>query len=277
MAAVAVAAATAIATRSASAQEWRTLESSRQLRGADAASVRVEYAAGTIDIVPTTDAMLYRMRLRYDAERSAPIASFDEASRSVSIGTRSATSSGWNKSTREGSTLRLDLTRNAPLRLALELGAARGDLQLGGLRLADLTLKTGATELRVDFAEPNRESLANFDLDVGAAGVTVTRAGNARASRVHINVGAGTLDYDLSGDWQGDADLSANIAVGQLTLRVPMDAGVRITAKTFMAGFDRAGLEKRGDAWYSPGYDSAKRRVTANVTAVLGSFDLVRR
>ena len=60
--------------------------------------------------------------------------------------------------------LRIGLTRDAPLRLSLELAAARGDLQLGGLRLADLALKTGATEWRVDVSTANREPQAKIVL-----------------------------------------------------------------------------------------------------------------
>ena len=258
------------------AQDWHTLESSRQLKTNDPAQVRVEYAAGTIDLVPTADGMLYRMKLTYDADRSQPVASFDETARSVTIGTRSA-SANWNRGTKEGSTFRAELTRNVPLRLSLELGAAQGNIQLGGLRLQELSLKTGATKLQVDFAEINRESLANFDLDVGAAEVKVTRAGNARAGRTQINVGVGSLDYDLDGAWTGDADFSVNLALGKFTLRVPTDVGVRVTASTFLVDFARDDLEKRGNAWYSHNYDSAKRRVTINMSAAFGEFTLIHR
>lgn len=89
--------------------------------------------------------------------------------------------------------LRIGLTRDAPRRLSLELAAARGDLQLGGLRLADLALKTGATEWRVDVSTANREP----------------------------------------------------------------------QAKIVLGAFDKAGLKQRGDACYSPGYDTATRRVSA--------------
>ena len=60
--------------------------------------------------------------------------------------------------------LRIGLTRDAPLRLSRELAAARGDLHLGGLRLADLALKTGATEWRVDVSTANREPQAKIVL-----------------------------------------------------------------------------------------------------------------
>jgi hypothetical protein len=262
---------------SVAAQEWRSLESSRQLRGDGPMSVRVEYAAGTVDLVPTDDRVLYRMRLRYDAERSAPLSVFDEAARTLTIGTRSAGTTAWRSSPREGNTLHAELARGVPMRLTLELGATRGDIELGGLRLTELMMRAGASETRIDFSAPNPESLALLDLDVGAASVSVRRGGNARAQRVHVNVGAGSLDYDLSGSWDGEVDLSANVAVGSMVLRVPVDVGVRVTAKTFLADFSRSGLEKRGEAWVTPGYDSAKRRVRGHVTAVLGGFEIIRR
>jgi predicted membrane protein len=64
--------------------------------------------------------------------------------------------------------------------------------------------------------------------------------------------------------------------VGSMTLRVPQDVGVRVQAKTFLVDFSKAGLEKRGSAWVSPGYDNAKRRAQVKVTAVLGGFEVVR-
>lgn len=259
------------------AQEWRTIESSRQLRGDAPATVRVEYAAGTFDLSGTDDPVLYRMKLRYDARRSTPVAGFDDATRTVTLGTRGLSSGTWHRDTRKGSTLRAEITRTAPIRLTCALGATRGDLALGGLRITEFTLKAGASETHVDFATPNPESSAVVDIDVGAASVSVRRGGNARASRIHANVGAGTLDYDLAGDWTGDVAVSANVAVGSMRLRVPADAGVRVRARTFIADFGRAGLEKRGDAWVSPGFDSAARRIRVDVTVALGGFEVVRR
>ena len=259
----------------AHAQEWRTIESSRQLRGDSAAVVRVEYAAGTLELVPTSGNLLYRMTLRYDAERSVPLSMFQGGA--VTIGTRSAASGGWKSGTREANTFRAELTQRVPIRLALELGATRADIQLGGMRLTDLELRAGASEVRLDVDAPNQESLAEFDLDVGAADITLRRAGNLRAAHVRINVGAGSLDYDLDGVWDREIELSANVAVGTLKLRVPTDVGLRVTARTFLAGFERAGLVKRGDAWYSPDYDAAPRRANVRVTAVLGGFEIIRR
>jgi hypothetical protein len=260
------------------AQEWRTLESSRQARGPIAPiDVRVQYAAGTIDITPTAEPILYRIALRYDAEQAEPMASFDEDTRILQLGVRALGSMAWRSGNRDGGSLSASLSDQAPMRLSLELGATRARVQLGGLKLRRLELRTGAAETRVDVGAPNSDSLDLVSLDIGAAKVTVARAGNLRARRAEITVGAGALDYDLAGVWTGETTLDATVAVGGLTVRIPADAGVRVTATTFLASFDKAGLVKRGDAWESPGYADAARRVRIDATATLGSFEIVRR
>jgi hypothetical protein len=258
------------------AQDWRTLDAFQRLRGNDTLSVRVEYGAGRIDLAPTRDPVLYRMRLRYDAERSSPVASYDSAAHRLVLGTRGA-SGTWSSQHRDGSTLTAALTTGAPIRLALELGAATGTIQLGGLRLADLALATGATELRVDVSDPNRESLSEARLDIGAATLTATRFGNVRARRLEIALGVGALDLDLDGAWEGDLDVSANVALGSMTVRVPADAGIRVRSNTFLVNLEKTGLEKRGNVWVSRDEESARRHVTIRLSGAFGEFEIVRR
>jgi hypothetical protein len=259
-----------------SAQDWRTLDAFQQLRGADPLAVRVEYGAGRIDLAPTRDPVLYRMRLRYDAERSSPVASYDSTARRLVLGTRGISGS-WSSKHRDGSTLTAALTTGAPLRLALELGAAEGTIELGGLRLAALTLATGATDLRVSVAEANQESLAEARLDIGAAKVRASRFGNLRARHVEVSLGVGALDLDLDGAWEGEMDLSANVALGSMTVRVPVDAGVRVRSNTFLIDLGKSGLEKRGDVWVSRDEESARRHIIIRLNGAFGDFEIIRR
>lgn len=272
----AIALALTVAASRLGAQDWRTLDAFHQLRGHDTLSVRVAYGAGRVDLAPTRDPVLYRMRLRYDAERSSPLASFDSAAHRLVLGTRGV-SGNWSSHHRDGSTLTAALTTGAPLRLALEMGAATGTIQLGGLRLAELTLATGATDLRIDVSDPNRETLAEAQFDIGAAKLTATRLGNLRARRVEISLGVGSLDLDLDGAWEGDLDVSANVALGSMTVRVPADAGIRVRSATFLVNLGKTGLEKRGNVWVSRDEESARRHVTIRLSGAFGDFEIVRR
>lgn len=262
---------------SARAQNWRTIQSARQLSGNGPVSVKVQFGAGVADILPAEDRWLYRMDLRYDAERTAPVMTFDESARELRLGARSAGGAPWKGRRGDPNRLRVELTRRVPLRLTVDLGAARADLQLGGLELRELDLRAGATEASVDMAEPNPAALDRLRIDVGAGALTVRHGGNLRAQDAAIHVGAGSLDYDFGGDWSGDMDVELDVALGKATLRIPEGAGISLTANTILGDFTRAGLVRRGDAWISPGFDQAARHVRVMARATLGSIEIVRR
>ena len=92
--------------------------------------------------------------------------------------------------------------------------------------------------------------------------------------RVNANVGVGSLDLDLGGELKQDVEVMGNLAMGSFTLHVANEVGVSVDASTVLAGFDKTGLTKRGDLWYTPGYDDAKRHVRVRLKAFLGGFTL---
>jgi hypothetical protein len=256
-------------------QTWRTIEASRQLRDTSAISVRLEYGAGTLELRPTDGPSLYQMNVRYDAERSEPLSRYDASARSLTLGVRSHGVHLRGGSNQAGS-MHAELSSKVPMDLSLELGAVEADIQLGGLRLTDLTVKSGAADVAVRFDQPNPDRVRSMTLEVGAAGLRLVRAGNSGVERVNANVGVGALDLDLGGELTHDVDVSGSLAMGSFTLRVPREVGVSVDASTFLADFDKTGLVKRGDLWYTPGYEEAKRHVRVHVKAFLGGFTVVR-
>jgi hypothetical protein len=268
-------AAALLASTTASAQSWRTLEASRQVRDSLPISVRLEYAAGRLEVRPTSGPSLYTMNLTYDADRAEPLTRFDSTTRSLSIGIRSHGMKLSGDHSDAGS-LHAELTNRVPMELSLELGAIEGDIQLGGLRLTDLSVKSGAADVNVRFDQPNPDRLHSLTLEVGAANLKLERAGNSGVERVRANIGIGALELDLGGALTHDVDIAANVAMGGFTLRVPADVGVFVDASTFLSGFDKTGLVKRGDGWYTAGFDEAKRHVRVRVKAFLGDFTLLR-
>ncbi|HVT37794.1 MAG TPA: LiaF domain-containing protein [Gemmatimonadaceae bacterium] len=265
----------ALSASGALAQTWRTVDASRQLRDTTAISVRLEYAAGTLELRPTTGGSLYQMNVRYDAERSEPISRYDASARSLTLGVRSHGLHLRSGSTQAGS-MHAELSNKVPMDLSLELGAVEADIQLGGLRLTDLTVKTGAADVAVRFDQPNPDRLRSMTLEVGAASLKLVRAGNSGVERVNANVGVGALDLDLGGELTRDVDVLGSLAMGGFTLHVPREIGVSVDASTFLADFDKSGLVKRGDLWYTPGYEEARRHVRVRVKAFLGGFTVVR-
>jgi hypothetical protein len=261
----------------ASAQTWRSMDASRQLRDTSPVSVRVEYAAGKLDLKPAADNSLYRASLRYDADRAEPVVNFDGASHTLALGVhlRGMRMANVNDEHDLGS-LQAELSGRVPVDLSLELGAVEANLQLGGLRLTDLTLRGGAAEVTARFDKPNLEQLRSMTLQVGAAQVKLFDVANAHVSRINAEVGAGELTIDLGGVLTRDVDITATLAIGGLKLNVSPDDGVFVDERSLMGGFDKDGFTKRADGWYSTNYDSAAHHVRVHLHAFVGSMKLTR-
>ena len=257
------------------AQRWRTLDASRQLRDTAPLVVNVQYAAGKLELRPAAAGDLYTMHLKYDADRSEPVSRYDSLSHTLSLGLKSS-HMNWNHGDQDAGAMQAQLSARVPLDLRFEVGAVEGDVQLGGLRITDLSLKGGAAEVTLRFDAPNPVSMRTMKLDAGAESVKVVKGVNAATDRIRANVGVGALDLDFTGVLTHDLDVQASVALGDFTLRLSPDVGVFVDAKTFLGDLSGSGLVKRGDGWYTPDYEKATRHVRVRLRAFVGGFKLRR-
>ena len=256
------------------AQGLRTVEFSRQLRDTLPIDVHVDYAAGKVILHGAEQPVLYQAQLAYDPRRSEPVYSYDAAARRLRVGARRP--AGEHTSGGETTELRLDVARTVPVALTLQMGAAEADLDLGGMRITQLSVESGASDALLHFDAPNLVPMQRLDLDVGAASLRARGLANARARDVRVKVGVGTAELDFGGEWVGDVELELQVALGKATLRVPADVGVRVETSRFIASFEREGFVRRGDAYYSDNWDAAPRKLHVRSRIVLGRLELER-
>ncbi len=259
-----------------SAPLWRSVDIARQLRDTQPMRVRVQYRAGRVDVRPTSEPLLYSMHLRYDERRAVPLHHYDAEQHSVALGLESGGQSTHAMSgNREAGELRLALPMNVPLELDLDLGGTQSTFDLGDMSLQSVRLECGATDATLLFSRPNRRRMRDLDINVGAAAFSAVHLGNANADQMRIRGGVGSVDLDFSGVWTHDLAVNARLLMGSLTLRVPADVGLRLEVQRFVTGFDHPGLEKRGDAWYTPNYDSAPHKLQIHAEAAIGQIEVV--
>ncbi len=272
-----VAALSALLPGFAHAQEgplWRNVDISRQLRDTLPQRIRVQYAAGHVDVRGTSDPLLYSMHLRYDEMRSVPLHRHDADQRSTSLGLESRGGGLRSSSSRESGELRLTLPRVVPLDLELEFGGTQSTLDLGDMMLQSLRLECGATDATLLFTRPNRARMREIEVSVGAADFTARQLANANADQVRVRGGVGSVDLDFGGVWTHDVTVTTRLALGKLTLRIPAEVGVRVDVQRVAAGFDHEGLVKRDDAWYSVNYDSAPFKLKIRAETLFGGIDV---
>jgi hypothetical protein len=252
---------------------WRDVTLSRQLSGEDSLVVSVRYGAGSVRIGSASGASLYRMQLRYNEESAVPLAQYEAGRLRVGVeGTRRGIPLGRG---RTGGEMELELARNVPMSLDLDLGAVRADLDLGGLALRELQLRTGASETRLQISRPNPVPMRRARFDVGAADFTAAGLGNLDATDIRVSAGVGKVRLELDGAWRRDASLSVQMGLGGLELVFPEGLGVQLVRETFLTSLDPEGLVKRGDAYFSTDWETAERRVTVNVNAAFGSIKVL--
>jgi hypothetical protein len=255
------------------AQTWRTVTSARQLSGERRLDVKVEYGAGRLRVEPASSELLYRMELRYDERSMQPVTEYDRRAGSLRLGVRGTQRGQSQRGVGEGRAS-IGLSPAVSTALDLSFGAGEADLRLGGMALEDVSISTGASETRVSFDQPNRVAARRVRLQAGAAELTVTGLGNARAELIEFEGGVGETTLDFGGSWARGARASVKVGIGSVTLRIPRGLGVRLHKESFLSSFDTEGFTRRGNYWYTPNYDRSRVRLDLSVDAAIGSVDV---
>jgi hypothetical protein len=270
--AVALAFVLACAAGSAAAQTMRPFTTYRQLHGETRLTAGLDYAAGSLRVAPGRPTELYRMDVSYDGERYGPVSDFDASRGAVALGLEATGRGGIRVISRNQlrQTATVAFSPRVDLDLDFALGASDADIELGGLRVAEWKVQTGASQAVVRFSQPNGTRCRSGAVKAGAADLTILGLGNSRCDRLDFEGGMGKVTLDFGGAGSASSAVGVKMAVGELVLRLPRQAGVRIALDRFLASFKPAGLEQRGTSYESPGYAAAERKLNIAVTTAVG-------
>ena len=273
---LAMAAALLLVPAAGAAQQMREFSSARQRHGESRLSTRLDFGAGSLRLAPGPPSRLYGLQLAYDTERFRPISRFDPVAGSVHLGLESTGRSGIRVSSREHleQTAVVHLSPSVSLALDVALGAVDADIELGGLRVTTLRIGTGASRSAIRFSTPNLAPCSAAVIEAGAAEVVLTGLGNSRCDRITFSGGVGTALLDLSGVWASDAKLDVSMTMGELTLQLPRNVGVRVEMAKFLASFADAGWTREGNIYLSPGYAASERKVEISLSTTIGNVNV---
>ena len=144
----------------------------------------------------------------------------------------------------------LHLNEDVPMEMSVDLGAGRSDLALGSL------------------------ALTRLDINAGAGDVDLDLAGSQSLDRLDLGLGAGRVTLNLTGDWQDDLDATIQGGVGEITLRLPRDVGVRVEVDTGIGGVDASGLTKDGDTYTNDAYGESDVTLRIDISGGVGQINL---
>ncbi|WP_179222967.1 toast rack family protein [Pontibacter ummariensis] len=142
----------------------------------------------------------------------------------------------------------LNLSKNIPTALYLEMGAGESSLDLSNSQVRQLDVQAGAVALDINLSK-------------------------SQLRQADIKAGVGELNLDLRGDW--DHDLTVDIAggIGEINLKLPQHTGVRLKTSG-LGSQDLAGLKDAGSYYKNDALGKARHTITLNVTGALGSINV---
>lgn len=124
--------------------------------------------------------------------------------------------------------LELHIPRDVAFRLQGEAGVGSYRMDLGGLAVRAVDLDLGVGEHHIDFSEPLPVPLESLRLDSSIGELKVRRVGNGSPAEVWIERGIGEARVDLSGAWQGDAEIDIRCGIGECVVTFPDDVNVDV-------------------------------------------------
>jgi hypothetical protein len=172
----------------------------------------------------------------------------------------------------------IDLARDIPLSLGVDMGAGQADLDLTGVALDKLTVTSGSTDLSLAFRAPNPRPLGSLSLTAGTGRVTVTGLGHANFDTLSVLGGAGRIDLDFSGRFSRSALADVKAGAGQITIRVPASLGVRVTFSNLVSvgAFETVGFVEQGEQVYTnDAYGQATETLTIKIASGVGAISLI--
>ena len=161
-----------------------------------------------------------------------------------------------------------------PMNLSIDSGAYDGTLELGGLSLTRLDISDGASDVEINFSQPNPVEMSTFTYNTGASDVKILGLGNANFSLFDFSGGAGDYTLDFSGELQRDASIKIETGLSNMIIIVPEGVNAVVTVEGGLSNVNA------GPGWERSGGDSVQKGEGPTLTFVIemgaGNLTLAR-
>jgi hypothetical protein len=177
-------------TSSTQSNERQSRSHVQPIGGATRADVHIEFGYGGLTVVALDASSDTLSRMTYDGPGDVqPVSSYHVRD---NTGELTYSTDDANGDVRQSADMRVQLARDLPLALRVEIGAAQATLDLTGLWMTQLDVQAGASEVHVRLPEPS---------------------GNVV---VHAESGAAKLTFDVPPDTAADIQVSSALSVREI-------------------------------------------------------------
>ena len=119
----------------------------------------------------------------------------------------------------------------------------------------------------------NNQVPLELSVELGA-GKSTLDLGTLALSQLDVKMGVGETIVDLSGDWKNDLVARIRGGVGQATVRLPRDVGVRVHAKGGIGQINAGELERKDGDYVNEAYGKSPVTLSVDVEGGIGQINL---
>ena len=103
----------------------------------------------------------------------------------------------------------------------LNFGLGKVDLDFTGIRIAQLIMNCGLSDVTLINTKSNIINCENIHISTGISDFNSTGLGNFNSSNYSFDVGMGSAEIDMSGSANKNSNLKIDVTVGSLELKLP--------------------------------------------------------
>ncbi len=162
----------------------------------------------------------------------------------------------------------------SPIALNLSAGAGSTELELGGLALKSLQVRSEAGPIHAGWNAPNALTADTLDIETGAGAIVLTDVARFGASKLRVHAGVGAIEIDLGNKVDRDIVLDVEASAGSVTVKVPASVTARATVQRGVGGVTSEGWKAEGSGFVL-GAPGTSPRVTVNARTGAGTVTLV--
>ena len=214
---------TACASQTIATGSLQTTSEYVEVGSAESVEVEIEMGAGELDVTGGA-AELLDAEFRFNVPHWEPEVDYSVRNGNGRLTIKQPSTNGINLPSTYRYEWDIQLNDDVPLDLQVNVGASAGMVDLSGLNLQSLDLRSGAGDVSVWLGDTALETAV-------------------------VDAGVGRLVLDLSGEWQQDATIDVNTGIGDLTVRVPRDVDVEINTDLGIGDLEADGFSRRGGAY----------------------------
>lgn len=146
------------------------------------------------------------------------------------------------------------------------------DLKFSETIPLNVQFQLGATESQIDLS---KLTLGTVSINGGAGNLNVKLVGEPDLNELSLELGAGRTTVDLAGLWKEDVDVNVEGGVGDISVRLPADVGVRASIDVGAGSVDVEGLHKDGNVYLNEEWESNPVSIDLKIDSGVGRISVV--